>query len=359
MKKSYWYAGILALAVIAWIGSGQLPGQDPAAKATDDGAAGEAKAETIAPLYKVRVQTLAADSVAEEIHLLGRTEAKRKVTLRAETAGSISEVIAKKGQVVEKGDVIVRIAEDDRRLKLREAEALVQQREMEYEAAADLAKKNFRSKTKLAEARTLLDGARAALTVIKLDLSHTEIIAPFDGVVDSRAVEVGDYLKVGDNIATVIDLSTVVVTGDVAESLVSKIETGSKGRAVLVDGRELEGEVTFVAKASATTTRTFRVEMEAPNPDHKVAEGITADIRLAVGEKMAHKLSPAVLTLNDKGIVGVKVVNAEDMVEFLPVSLVSDTPEGTWLGGLPSEIRLITVGQEFVKAGQKVQAVEE
>ncbi len=104
-KRSYWYAAILALAVIVWIGSGQLPGQGPAAKATDDGITGEAKAETLAPIYKVQVQTLQASPVVEEIHLLGRTEAKREVTLRAETAGSIAEVVAKKGQTVKKGDV--------------------------------------------------------------------------------------------------------------------------------------------------------------------------------------------------------------------------------------------------------------
>jgi len=358
-KRSYWYAAILALAVIVWIGSGQLPGQGPAAKATDDGITGEAKAETLAPIYKVQVQTLQASPVVEEIHLLGRTEAKREVTLRAETAGSIAEVVAKKGQTVKKGDVIARIDENDRRHKLREAEALVRQREIEFDAAKELSKKNFRSKTKLAEASTLLNGARASLAAMRVDLAHTVITAPFDGVVDDRFVEEGDYLKVGENIASILDLSTVVVTGDVAESLVSKIAVGSNGRAVLVDGRELDGVVTFVSKASATSTRTFRVEMEAPNPDNAVADGITADIRLAVGEKLAHKLSPAVLTLNDKGIVGVKIVNRKSKVEFIPVSLVSDSPEGSWLGGLPEEIRLITLGQEFVKAGQAVEVVEE
>jgi len=359
IKKSYWYAAVLALAVIVWIGSGQLPGQGPSAKGTDEGAMGEASAETMAPAYKVQTQIVTADSVAEEINLLGRTEAKRKVTLRAETAGRVVEVIAKKGQVVQKGDVIARIAEEDRKHKLREAEAFVRQREIEFEAATELSKKNFRSKTKLAEARTLLDGSRATLKSIRVDLGHTVIMAPFDGVVDDRFVEVGDYLKIGENIAAVLDLSTVVVSGDVAESLVARITVGSEGRAVLVDGRQLDGIVTFVAKASSTSTRTFRVEMEAPNPGNQVADGITADIRLAVGKKLAHKLSPAVLTLNDKGVVGVKVVNKESVVEFLPVSLVSDTPEGTWLGGLPESIRLITVGQEFVKAGQTVEAVEE
>ena len=101
------------------------------------------------------------------------------------------------------------------------------------------------------------------------------------------------------------------------------------------------------------------MELEVPNPGHAVAEGITAKITLSVGETVAHRLSPAVLTLSDEGVMGIKVVNAENVVEFLSVTLVADTPEGTWLGGLPEELELISVGYEFVKQGQKVTAVRE
>ena len=91
----------------------------------------------------------------------------------------------------------------------------------------------------------------------------------------------------------------------------------------------------------------------------KIAEGITAKITLAVGETLSHKLSSAVLTLDDDGVIGVKAVDDDGIVEFLPVTLVADTPDGTWLGGLPRTLRVITVGHEFVRVGQKVEAVPE
>ena len=295
--------------------------------------------------------------MVQQITLLGRTEAKRKVTLRAETAGRVTEVVVEKGQPVKKGDVLVRLDMDDRAAKRQEIEALVHQRGLEFDAAKELSQKNYRSKTKLAEARTLLDGARASLSKIKIDIANTVIRAPFDGVADDRFVEVGDYLKIGENIATILDLHRIVVKGAVAEVDVAKLKIGAPAKAVLVDGREIEGMITFVSKASSAATRTFQVEMEAPNPDGAISEGITAKVFFSVGEARAHRLSPAVLALADNGVVGVKVVDDAGLVQFHKVSLLADTPEGVWLGGLPDVINLITVGQEFVTVGQQVKAV--
>ena len=81
---------------------------------------------------------------------------------------------------------------------------------------------------------------------------------------------------------------------------------------------------------------------------------MTARISLNLGDRRGHRLSPAVLTLDDEGRVGVKVINDNTTVQFLPVELIADGPEGMWLGGLPDSVELITVGHEFVSAGQRV-----
>ena len=58
-------------------------------------------------------------------------------------------------------------------------------------------------------------------------------------------------------------------------------------------------------------------------------------------------------------MVGVKTVDADRMVVFHPVHMIADTPEGIWLGGLPDEVTVIIVGQEYVRAGQRVRPVPE
>ena len=82
-------------------------------------------------------------------------------------------------------------------------------------------------------------------------------------------------------------------------------------------------------------------------------------MRLNTGKVKAHYLSPAVLTLSDRGVIGVKTVNAANKVEFFPVRIIADTPDGIWLTGLPETTTLITVGQEFVLTGQSVEPVYE
>ena len=74
---------------------------------------------------------------------------------------------------------------------------------------------------------------------------------------------------------------------------------------------------------------------------------------------MAHNVSPASLSLSDNGAIGAKIVNNNDLVEFVEVEVVSDTATGVWLTGLPPNAKLITVGQELVFSGQRVIAVPE
>jgi len=64
-----------------------------------------------------------------------------------------------------------------------------------------------------------------------------------------------------------------------------------------------------------------------------------------------------VLTLNDDGIVGVRTVDDDDTVRFKPVEILADETRGVWIGGLPDQVRLIVVGQEFVIEGEQVTPV--
>ena len=91
-----------------------------------------------------------------------------------------------------------------------------------------------------------------------------------------------------------------------------------------------------------------------------ILAGITAQVGdvVPVGQTMAHRLSPALLSLADDGTVGVKLVSEDGIVSFAPVSLVGNTPDGAvFVTGLPERVTVISVGQDYVGAGQKVKAV--
>ncbi|MDP6774848.1 MAG: efflux RND transporter periplasmic adaptor subunit, partial [Rhodospirillales bacterium] len=353
MRRSYVIAAGIAMAVTGWILSGQVGGRQ------SPDTAPAAAAEPEAKLPQVRVRRLVAEERIGELVLFGRTEADRMVKVRAETAAPVAKLAVEKGGRVAKGDVIARLAMDDRRARLAEAEATVEQYRIAYQAALDLSKKSFRSRVSLAQAKAELEAAKAALERIRLDIEHTVIRAPFGGVVDDLPVEVGDYVKVADTVATLIDLDPIVVVGEVGERDVARIRTGGGARVRLATGERLVGAVRYISKMGSTATRTFRVEVAIDNPKGAVAEGVTAELRLPTERVSAHRLSPSVLTLSDEGVVGIKSVDADGRVAFHPVHMIADTPDGIWLGGLPDQITVITVGQEYVRTGQRVHPVPE
>ncbi len=350
MKRSYFIAAGLAVAATAWILSG-LVGDDDAGE--DAAPAPVAEAE---PLPQVRVRTVAAQARTSELVLFGRSEAERTVSLRAETKGRVVERAVAKGDRVEAGDALVRLAVDDRKAQLREAEARVEQYRIAYKAAAKLAEKKFRSEVKLVEEKAELEAAKARLAAIRLDIERTVIRAPFAGVVDDLPAEIGDFIDIGDPVAVVADLEPILVVGEVSERDVAGIPVGAPATVRLAGGPALDGRVRYVSRVGTSVTRTFRVEVEVDNPGWTLAEGLTAELRLATGQTFAHRVSPAILTLSEEGVIGVKAVE-DGTVVFFPADVVADTTEGVWLAGLPDTVTLITVGQEFVRAGQRVRTV--
>ena len=353
MKGSILIAGALALGATAWILSGQLGGEKRMAAANET-APDNPKSRG---LVSVRVQPVVSRTRQGAVIVNGRTEESRKVTLRAETAGPIVAVPGEEGRIVETGEVVAKQSVEDRNARLSETLALVKQREIEFRAAEQLAKKGFRSGTKLAESRAQLDAARAQLKSMRIDLSRTTIKAPFRGILETRYVEKGDYVKAGDNVAKIVDLDPVLAVGFVSERAISALSVGSAGTVTLIDGKTAEGKIRFIATVADSDTRSFRVELEIPNPNHAIRSGLTGELNLPLAPIKAHVVSPAVLTLADDGRIGVRIVDEEDIVRFVPIGILSDTGEGLWVSGLKDGDRLITVGHEYVKAGQKVRPV--
>ena len=355
MRVSYLIAGVVGLAAAGWIASGQIQKTESAAPP----GAPAAETSVEAPLPQVRVRTQTADRRAAEIVLRGRTEAVRAVDLRAETRGTVSEIMVEKGAQVTEGDVLLQMSQDDRLARLRQAKALLEQRQIEYDAAAQLSTKGYRSDTAVAEARAQLEVAKAEVAAMEIDIAYTTVHAPFDGVVDARLAEIGDFLDVGDSIATIVDLDPILVIGQISERDVGHIHVGAPGTAHTVNGVALHGKVRYISAVADELTRTFRVELEIPNPSRQIVQGLSTEMRLPLAPMAAHLVSPAILTLADDGTMGVKLVGESGMVEFHPATIIADGPEGVWLAGLPPQATFITVGQEFVVEGQKVDAVPE
>ena len=352
-STSYLIAGGMVAALAGWFLSGQW------------GATGQPVAETApaaAPtgpkLLTVRVREVVAAPVDREIVVNGRTEPARTVELRAEVGGRVIALGAERGAQVRAGDLLVELDPRERTARVEEARAKLTMRQIEHDAARTLGAKGFQAETKVAEAKAELEAAVAALEHAEIELSHTTITAPFDGVAD-RPVELGDFVDVGDPVAAVIELDPLLITGEVAETRIGALELGMPGSARLITGQTVQGRVSYVGRQADARTRTFAIELEVDNPGARVAAGVSAELRILEQRVDAHRLSPALLSLDDGGQVGVKALADDDTVVFHPARIVRAESDAVWLADLPQRLRLITVGQGFVRPGDRVRALPE
>ncbi len=352
MKPSYRAATAILVVAVVWIVSGVITGTG--GKPSDD----DAQAKTESAIPRVRVLTLKSSERAATIVVQGRTQALHTVDVRAEVEGVVQALHFEKGDTVKQGQTLCEIKVNDRGAKVDQARASVAQTTKQHDVDVELAADGFRSKTQVAVSAAALEAARASERTMEIQLANTEIKAPFDGFVDSRYVDVGDYMRVGDKCATVIAPEPFLAVGEVSEQDVGKIETGGPASATLVTGETVQGTIRFVADRADATTRTFRVEVELPNPDAKLRDGVSADIRIPVAHVKADEISPGILVLDDSGTVGVRTV-VHGLVKFVPVQIISDGPDGMWISGLPDPVTVITVGQEFVSDGERVEPVPE
>ena len=354
MNKAQLTALTILLAGVAWIGSGVLTGNGT--DTSDANADSDInQVEVVVP--SVRVVESAAQPFESDIVLQGRTAASQMVELRAEVSGRAEEILVREGQPVSKGDAILKIAVNDRAARLDQARAAIEQRRIQVEAARQLAKQNFGTQVRLAEAEAQYQQAKADAVRFELDLANTTVRAPFDGIFDTRETDIGAVLNVSDKIGTVVDLDPLKVTGQISERNVRDVKIGMRGSMVLSDGTEVDGEISYVASVSDPSTRTFKIELLVPNPDSDILAGLAAQLRLPAGEVVAHSVSPSVLTLANSGQIGIKTVDANKTIRFWPVQILDDGPQGTWVSGLPQNATIVVFGQDYVAVGQKVLPV--
>ena len=353
-------AVVIAVVVVTWLLSGVLAEEDipPApslAQVLDEMTAIQDDRQPT----RVRARVMRATLETAEVALRGHTESNRVVQVRAETSGRVVALPVAKGAVVEAGDPLCRIAVEDRSARLTEAREAVAEAQLEYQGSLKLKRQGYQSETAIAAAKARLAGARAQLKRREIDLANTEIRAPFAAIVEEQPVEIGDYLQIGTECATVIDHNPMLLIGQISERDVNRLALGSPASAVLLTGETVSGSIGYIAQVAQQTTRTYRVEIEVPNPDYTLRSGVTADITIPVATFRAHRISPAVLALDDAGNIGVRILDRDNIVRFVHVEIVKDGPGGVWIGGLPEVVTIITVGQEMVVAGEQVEVTYE
>jgi multidrug efflux system membrane fusion protein len=347
-NNSVLLAGGITIALFFWVVSGVLFSE----KESHDARA-ITERDALDNAFLVQVETVYQEDHRRIIQLQGRTEADRHVNLAAETAGAIAKLPVEKGARVKKGDIICQIEVGARAAQLEEARALQESRSIEYQAAKKLFEKGHTSKSQVAAAKAAFDAARASTKMREIELGRTRVRAPFDGIVDRLPLEVGDFISAGGLCAKIIDKDPLLVVAHVSETQVQMLESGSSADVVLATGETTTGKLQYIAESPSAMTRTFQVEIEIPNGDDKLRDGVSADVSIFSGLIRATRIPQTVMTLGDDGAVGVRVVK-DGKAKFVAVDVIANAAESAWVTGLDDGADLIVVGQDYIRDGETV-----
>ncbi len=357
---------VVALLVLvgasAWIATGKFAfvgsEQAGAAEAQETAAAAEPVADPVAAAIPALRTVAGLKPVfaehARKIRLSGVTMPNKRAVLAARTDGVVQMLNVTKGAPVAAGTIVLALEGPETLARAEIAEIALAQRERDLDVAERLFKGGNAPETQLTNARTARDSAKAELTLARASVDKLNLTAPFSGLVDTVEVEQGEWVQTGTPVATILSLDPIRVRAEVSELDIGYVSTGALTKLRLVNGTELQGKVTFVAREASAQTRTFPVEVEVPNPGNILPAGMTTEVELFADSQTTVTVPRSIITLSDKGELGLRVVGADNVAHFVAVEIIDDTEAGLVVKGVPKDVWIVVAGQDLVRDGESV-----
>lgn len=317
---------------------------------------------------------------AAEVRLPGSTSALQETVIYARTSGYIASLNADIGDHVKAGQLLATIASPEVDQQLLEARARLEEGKANLALAQtrlnrfkDMFKKSVATDQELDDAQATYNTQLAALRVgeavvtrLETDQSYQKVVAPFDGVITQRKIDLGSLITAGSgtNVSSLFALqqqTTMRVFVDVPQSWADSIGPGTQAT---VELREFPNE-TFRAQVVRTSrsldplTRTLRTELHLPNTDGRLIAGSYAQVHLSVDNTRGALTIPASTLVIDSAGVSVATVTADNRIAHTPVKLGRDFGrEVEVTSGLTADARLVVSPRDDLRDGETVTVVE-
>ena len=276
-------------------------------------------------------------AVPREYRLDGVVEAINRTTVSAQTRGQVDEILFDVDDFVERGEVIVRLRDNEQRARQAQAAADVnsaaakrEQARDEYERIRGLFDTNAISASAMDKAdaerksaAAAYEAARARLEEANEQLTYTEILAPYSGIVTERHVELGEIANPGEPVMSGLSLDELRVIVDVPQSVIPTIRAGGKALVYLPDGNPVEtGDITVFPYADPESN-TFSVRVNLPEGNSSLFPGMFVDTRFVTGEKRELTVPRSALVYRSE-VTGVYVVDTKKRVHFRQIRVGRD-----------------------------------
>lgn len=309
----------------------------------------------------VEVTPLAGEKFVDYISVLGTIKPFQKAKLSSDEGGKIREFRKDKGSFVKKGDVILVIDNDILKANLAAAKAQYDLAEITFVKQEKIWKDNVGSEFQYLQSKYRLEQSKANYNLINIRYERTFIKAPFDGVLDNKIYELGEYAPPGVPIIDIISTYRFKVEAGVPERYVGEINKGD--RAVLnlknVDSGEFGGRVTYVGTSIIVDNRTFPVEISIDSKSKLIKPELSVEVNIIKEEYDSIICVPdEVVSRVDEGYV--VYLEEDGIAKLRNIEILSRTGDKIAIeSGLNEGDNLITVGYQNLVQGQKVTVVNQ
>ena len=346
---------------------------------------GEQNRYVAPPPPKVTVAHPVQQPVTNYLEITGNTAPFNTVDLVARVQGFLQEIHYKDGDTVKQGALLFTIEPEPYRVKLDQAKAAEdgaaathQQAEADYKRQADLASRDFASKSKFEQALATRDSAQASLLQAKastrtaeITLGYTQVTAPFDGIVTAHLVSVGELVGSSPTqLATIVQLDPIYVNFNVSEQDVLRVRaqmrrqglTPADLKKVPVEvglqtetGYPHKGLLDYAAPNVNPATGTLPVRAVLPNADRALLPGLFVRVRVPAEQEENVLLVPDVALGSDQGGRYVLVINQNNVVEQRKVEVGPNVGHLRVIDrGLEPDDRIVVAGVIRAIPGAKV-----
>jgi membrane fusion protein (multidrug efflux system) len=230
----------------------------------------------------VEVATAVREPIVASWSGTAALEPARQADVASKTSGVLLELLTEEGRKVRAGQVLARLDAERARLELARAEANLRRLENNFARAKDLHARRLISTEAFEQVRTELETQRAAHELAKLELSHTEITAPIDGVISERRVKEGNLIQPNQVLFRIDDFDPLLAVLNVPERELSIMRPGlaARMRVDALPGEVFEGKVARVSPVVEGGTGTFRVTTEFRDPAGRLKSGMFGRIEI-------------------------------------------------------------------------------
>ena len=312
------------------------------------------------PPMPVEVAQVVKQGVSERFEAVGTIEAIEEITVVSEINAAVIDIPFTEGSYIAKGEIIAQLDDLQLAAEVTRAEALYSQSLATYNRVKKVVEQNAGTQQDLDDALASLKVSEANLNLAQARLAKTRIVAPFNGMIGSRRVSVGSFLRTGDAITELANLNEIRINFSAPERFLAELKRGSE---VIVyspvyPGHEVKGKIIAIEPIIDSDTRTVRIVARVQNPEQKFRPGMSANVSVILNER------PEALTIPTEAVFAngnqsfVYIVNTDSTVAPAPVTLglqLSDVVE--IVNGLQPGMQIITAGHQKLFPGAKVLPV--